>query len=68
MAIKILRVFDLPDSRSPGPIQLVRVVQFEVDGHGPVHVEVPLGDFQSEPVRRAIEAEADTIRALLRGY
>jgi len=65
--IEILRVFDIPDSRSPGPIKLVRVVQFNVDGMGPMHVEVPLEDFQSAAVRRAIEQEAETVRALLRG-
>ena len=68
MTIKILRVFDIPDSRSPGPIQVARVVQFEVDGYGPVHVEVPLVEFESEPVRRAIEAEAEKVRGLLRGF
>lgn len=67
MPIAILRVFDIPDSRSPGPIKLVRVVQFTVDGHGPVHVEVPLEGFQSEAVRRAIQQEAATIRAIVRG-
>jgi len=67
VAIRILRVFDVPDSRSPGPLGVARVVQFEVDGHGPVFVEVPLGEFQSAAVRQRIEQEAEVIRALLRG-
>lgn len=68
MPVEILRVFDMPDFRTRGEIRGVRVVQFMVDGQGPMLVEIPHGEMTTEAVRAAVEREAELVRALLRGF
>jgi hypothetical protein len=67
MGIEIRRVYDMPDTRARGPIRVARVVEFMVDGQGPLFVEVPLGELDTLDVRSVIQAEAEKVRSLLRG-
>lgn len=67
MPVVIRRVYDMPDTRARGPIRVARVVEFMVDGQGPLFVEVPLEEMDSLAVRSLIETEAAKVRALLAG-
>lgn len=67
MGIEIRRVYDMPDTRARGPIRVARVVEYMVDGQGPLFVEVPLGELDSLDVRSVIERDAAKVRALLAG-
>ncbi len=67
MAIRIRGVYDLPDSRKPGPLKAVRVVEFTVDEQGPLFVHIPTEEWSPARARELIEAEAATVRALLSG-
>jgi len=68
MPIEVRRVYDMPDTRARGPIRVARVVEFMVDGQGPLFVEVPLEEMDSLAVRSLIEAEAAKVRNLLAGW
>ncbi len=68
MAIEIRRVYTVPDTRTRGELKPVLVVEFMVDGQGPLLVEVPGQDPEAQVVRARIEQEAALVRSLLSGW
>ena len=67
MAVKIRNVYTVPDTRTRGVLKATLVVEFTVDGMGPLFVEVPGQDPEAAAVRAAVEREAATVRAIAVG-
>ena len=65
MAVRILRVFEVPDLHAREGIRGLRVVQFEVDGHGPFHVEVAREEWSVPVVLERIRTMATSVRSLV---
>ncbi len=63
----IRRVYTVPDTRTRGELRPVLVVEFLVDGFGPMLVEVPGQDPEAAAVRAVVEREAALVRALVAG-